>query len=122
MKFDPTKPVQTRGGIPARILCHNLRGAAGGETIIALLSDTNTGQEWVRHYFSDGRYEKSKHMSSEDLVNIPEQTRISGWLNVYNLAGRLSFSSLHLTEEAAKNARASRAIGTIWLDVMMENV
>jgi hypothetical protein len=83
-QFDPSKPVQTRDGRKARIVCTD-RKSAYNISIIALIQESN-GFEFACGYFSDGRHEigagGGEHKS--DLVNIPEKR----WVNIYrNLSG-----------------------------------
>lgn len=67
-QFDPTKPVRTRDGRPARIICTNRKHS---EPIVALLQDTD-GREFPNTFTKDGlEYEGMEH--SDDLVNIPEK-------------------------------------------------
>jgi hypothetical protein len=77
MTFDPTKPVQTRDGRKARIICTDVDGA---KTIIALVKDS-VGDEIPRCYFQDGRYFTYESHSPNDLINVPETK--SYWANVY---------------------------------------
>lgn len=72
MTFDPTKPVQTRDGREARIICTD---AKGDYPIIALVGP----DEILRFYDSGG---KSYYYSENDLINIPEKRVV--WFNVYN--------------------------------------
>ncbi len=71
MTFDPTKPVQTRDGRKARIICVD---AAGKRPIAALITCIDTGEEDPEVFFSDGRY--CGHDDGEsriDLINVPEE-------------------------------------------------
>jgi len=80
MKFDPTKPVQTRGGRTARIICTDARG---GWPIIALV-ESSEGREETSRNGEDGAY--SNHpdhpQSHHDLVNVPEKRTLDLWINV----------------------------------------
>lgn len=67
--FDPTKPIQTRDGRKARILCtdlkfHNCPIAA------AILYDH---LEHVYAFSGDGKYNGGMPESPIDLINIPEK-------------------------------------------------
>lgn len=79
VSFDPTKPVQTRDGRAARILCTDANGPL---PIIALVKATN-GNEEVMRLLADGqrRGRKAWRPDRDDLVNIPMKRR--GWTNVY---------------------------------------
>ena len=79
--FDPTKPVQTRDGRKARIICTDRKHRDGA--IIALISypegTPHEGEEFPITYYDDGMYRPCP--MPLDLVNIPKvTTKIS---NVY---------------------------------------
>jgi hypothetical protein len=80
-KFDPTKPVQTRDGRSARIICTD---RVGGAPIVALVK-IGLNEEANYGYRSDGvRYSKNGDRS-DDLVNIPQRHKhadvIIAWAN-----------------------------------------
>lgn len=84
MTFDPTKPVQTRDGRPARIICTDLVSASG-KSIVALAKEpfgTYAGKnvESVTYYYSDGHFLPSKIDNDMDLVNVPE--RVVRFVNI----------------------------------------
>lgn len=84
--FDPTKPVQTRGGRKARIICTDREG----EWPIIALVESSDGED-VRTFDREGRWFVSAN-SLGDLVNIPEvTTRIS---NVYRFGSGVSLGCL----------------------------
>lgn len=65
--FNPEKPVQTRDGRKARIICTNFKS---DKTIVAAVQDER-GEEYCCGYFSNG------HMwtvgrDGTDLINIEE--------------------------------------------------
>lgn len=82
--FDPTKPVQTRDGRKARIICTDLNSPDG--CIVALVESSdryNPTDERVKVYYSDGKWVRNSHTSMlVDLVNISMKT--STWQNVYD--------------------------------------
>ena len=67
--FDPTRPVQTRDGREARILCTDRKGSS---PILALVTCVD-GNENVAVYFMNGFGLYSRE-SSLDLVNVPVET------------------------------------------------
>ena len=95
--FDPTKPVQTRDGQPARIICTDRKGAY---PIVALISYTY-GEDCCG-YGRDGRFADG-NQCHRDLINIPE--KIEGWVNVYSALSNLNVPALgrwlHPTKAAA---------------------
>lgn len=67
--FDPTKPVQTRDGRKARILCTDV---AGQFPIVAVIT-TDADKETVETFRSNGRYNvRDEHEHGYDLFNTPE--------------------------------------------------
>ena len=79
-KFDPTKPVQTRDGRKARILCSDRR-SVHGFSILALV-ETKFGNDVVDDIISyrpDGTHEINGDHSRHDLVNVWEKQKISLW-------------------------------------------
>lgn len=101
--FDPTKPVQTRSGQPARILCCDAK-TYDKRCIIALVKEASDN-ETVMIYHSDGKY----HLNEEknvDLVNIPD----SRWVNIYRYLNQSEphFGPVYKTKEKAfKGCRTS---------------
>jgi hypothetical protein len=94
--FDPTKPVQTRNGQKARIICTDRVSLT--HPIIALV-----GEACCLIYTVSGTYYSDGTPSLNDLINIP--TKREGWVNVYDGFG----ASLWASESAAnKNADPAR--------------
>ena len=79
MTFDPTKPVQTRNGLPARIICANV---LGDYPIIALILED--GEERAHTYTAHGSF-FGVGSSKFDLVNIPERKEV--YFNWYGYKG-----------------------------------
>lgn len=72
MAFDPTKPVQTRDGRKARILCTDMKRLRG-ETIAAAVMCPNR-DEIAISYLPNGRYLHQSDLDHDwDLVNVPEE-------------------------------------------------
>jgi hypothetical protein len=68
--FDPNKPVQTRNGRKARILCTDLKSCSN-EPIVAII-DIGEGYEEVMRFKADGRF-LQRGVSNIDLINIPDK-------------------------------------------------
>lgn len=68
MSFDPSKPVTTRDGRKARIICTDSKHS---QPIIALIYASN--QESVERFHTDGSFNFDKEPCCHDLVNIPEE-------------------------------------------------
>ena len=80
MKLDLTKPVQTRDGRKARILCTD---AHIGMPVIALVAEPSASERVVL-YGADGNFFADKtEESRNDLVNVPETRKLAGRVNVY---------------------------------------
>lgn len=80
--FDPNKPVQTRDGRKARILCTDRKAPKDEENLIALVTYEEASIEHHHFYFSNGSYNKCGQ-SKLDLINIPEKHTIERWLVVF---------------------------------------
>lgn len=91
--FDPTKPVQTRDGRKARIICTDMQS---DHPIVALIK-AELCPERMQIYFRDGLCFAHRE-SADDLINIPE--RKSQWFNVYHSA-QWYYSSKNGAQEAA---------------------
>lgn len=92
--FDPTKPVQTRSGRPARILTTYSRNPRF--PIVALVEDI-AGVESARQYSLNGE-QNLDVVGNFDLVNVPEKRVIEFWRNIYRSP---SLCGDHETREAA---------------------
>ena len=69
--FDPTKPVQTRGGDPARIIEIGIKGEYG-ETMLAMTSEN--GEIVQLKYFGDGKLYANR-ISHLDLINVSTERK-----------------------------------------------
>lgn len=75
-KFDPTKPVQTRNGKTARIVCTD---AEAPYTIVALI-EGHSGDAF--RYTTEGNLLMSSP-GSMDLINVPAKFTRELWVNIY---------------------------------------
>lgn len=73
------KPVCTRGGRKARIICFDLKGAK--YPIVAAIKPHNCDTESLSSYDEKGKY-NHEYESSNDLMMLP--VKKEGWVNVYN--------------------------------------
>jgi hypothetical protein len=71
--LDLTKPLQTRDGRKARIICENLKREYSDKLIVAGIENL-LGFESVETYYCNGRYYNHGGESPRDLVNIPEHS------------------------------------------------
>ena len=70
------KPVCTRDGRKARIICFDAKGTF---PIIALVDEN--AEEFAFSYTADGKYAAEIAISNKDLMMLPEKKE--GWVNVY---------------------------------------
>jgi hypothetical protein len=89
--FDPTKPVQTRNGKPARIICTDAKNVVG-RPIVALITN-NLGHEETVLRNTDGTSVVGPQF---DLVNVPERTE--KFVNYYKNGEPFAF---HPTRKSA---------------------
>lgn len=89
------KPVCTRDGRKARILCFDRLCCDEISTIIACVLSKDGKDENVIIYNSDGYMADKQHPYAEDLMMLPEKK--VGWANIYR-------SQLYDTPEKAKEA------------------
>lgn len=79
------KPVCTRDGHKARIICFDYNGETGDYPIVALVhyNKGNKCYERVLKYTSDGLFNKyGDCQHDDDLMMLPENKE--GWVNIYN--------------------------------------
>lgn len=77
--FDPTKPVQTRDGRKARILCVDIESQS--YPIVAAIKGVRS--ETVESFTSEGRSWLESE-SDDDLINIPPQVVKTYYKNIYD--------------------------------------
>jgi hypothetical protein len=75
--FDPTKPVQTRDGRKARVLCTDRKTEDGYNIIASVVCAEDV--EHAYYYRLDGTMSIGK--SPNDLVNVPVKHK--RWVNIY---------------------------------------
>lgn len=73
---NPTRPIITRDGRSARIICTD---KVGGRPIVALISDN--GEEIICSFTTDGK-KYALEMEKSDLFFAPKKR--TGWVNIYN--------------------------------------
>ncbi|MDE3023201.1 MAG: hypothetical protein KGI54_15355 [Pseudomonadota bacterium] len=97
--FDPNWPHGhvTRGGLKARILCANAKGAY---PIIALITDEN-GTEFPNSTTYNGTAHGSSSKSDYDLFNAPAPKRIM-YVNFYRSEGGFLHSKCFYSKEKAR--------------------
>ena len=88
-QFDPTKPCQTRGGDPVKILTTDAPGSFSiyyqNEKTKMVFSTFANGCTWTG-------------ISPDDLINIPQ--KLVGWVNFYKSLVRPGFKTATYESEA----------------------
>lgn len=79
------KPICTRDGRKARIICFDQKDIA---PIVGLVTGLD-GKESIYAFYKDGRVSSQKERV-DDLMMLPEKRE--GWVNVYNSLGVITFS------------------------------
>lgn len=102
------KPVCTRDGRKARIICFD---AKGDYPIVALIESGNI--EGVRQYMIDGHCTKAMSEYYGDLMMLPEKKE--RWVNVYK-GGLLSTKYYSSKEEAVSKASQTDYIDTVKIE------
>lgn len=110
--IDLGKPVQTRGGDSARIICTD--AAKDHYPVLALVK--SGGIESVFSYTPEGRFYVSGGLDPGDLVNIPEKHQRTGWFNFYK-DGTACF---HPTKPDADRCRGTFCIASVPVTVNFE--
>lgn len=113
--LDYTKPVRTRDGRPARVICTDR--ALNDRPVIALVK-MEDGHEGVCAYTREGRYTKT-FLDPLDLVNVPEKVRVRYWLNVYP-PDTPNYLGFHESRDAADGLAAPGRIACIEIDREVE--
>ena len=88
------KPVCTRDGRKARIICFD---SNGGRPIVALVTECDDEEEIPYKYHCDGSYNCQSIPSDNDLMMLPEKKE--GWVNIYRSQ---IYDTLERAEEAYK--------------------
>ena len=114
--LDLTKPVQTRSGHPARILCTDLVSYIGRYPIVAAVRYDGDSHESLHVYTRDGKYiEIDKDEDPRDLVNVPAVRH--EFVNViessWSESGHINRMYVDEAEARADTVRYSGYVGTI---------
>ena len=102
--FNPDKPVQTRDGRKARIICTDRKDSH--YPIVALVSYRGEDYEHCEYFTSDGLYSISGELGS-DLINIPDTKYLTVYITVNGKLIHGLFDSKNEAMSLAINKRAS---------------
>lgn len=70
-RFNPNRPVQTREGLPARIICTDRKGRYPIVALVYQADGCLAGEEVTLYYRKSGKFATSEKESRFDLVNVP---------------------------------------------------
>lgn len=105
------KPVVTREGLPARIICFDIKGADFPMCVLILIED----KESLFAYLTDGIFQRNAQDNDMDLFMLTEQKE--GWMNIsppYPNGLEIGVPGLiYATEQEARKWRDQEAIATI---------
>lgn len=107
-EFDPSKPVMTRDGYPAKVTCHSLRGT---DCFMALVHYPKTDVPLI--YEAGGNCWNSESESDLDLLNVDQAEwvrmfdEISAVRHLHELEWR---SSVHRLQPAASGEFITTAV------------
>ena len=103
------KPVCTRDGRKARIICFDVKGSM--YPIIALIEESEG--EKLCSYMPNGRSYKNEKECIDNLMMLPEKKE--GWVNVYNSLGVVTFSHnpYDTKKEALADAKPKYYVDTV---------
>ncbi len=106
------KPVCTRDGRKARIICFD-RINGDYYKIVACVTAFDGDFEEVLFYGIDGYIVDSQNPKDEDLMMLPEKKE--GWVNVYNSLGVVTFSHnpYDTKKEALANVKPKYYVDTV---------
>lgn len=77
---DWTKPIQTRDGRKARVICTDAKKSRS----VIVLVENSSGGEHVHDYEDNGsHYSVNSEAHVLDVINVPEKRTWKGWINVY---------------------------------------
>ena len=103
---NPTRPIITRDGRSARIICTD---KVGGRPIVALISDN--GEEIICSFTTDGK-KYALEMEKSDLFFVSKKKE--GWINIYKYNSKTTPGSLvYNTKEEAESAKGAGLVDYI---------
>ena len=106
------KPVCTRDGRKARIICFDANIMPGNKNILALIRK-NDGSEYIEYYTSNGKFSDSKD-DINDLMMLSEKRE--GWVNVDKRSnGEVIISKPYPTRDEAIHNSSELTIDTVIL-------
>jgi hypothetical protein len=105
VKIDWDKPIQTRDGRKARVVCRD-KQSPDGLTHICLVSTKSGNEETVSHYTVNGGWLPSESRMDSDIINVPQEHEIL--VRVCKLSDRRTPCSCALIAPIETCLRSSR--------------
>jgi hypothetical protein len=102
--IDLTKPVQTRSGLPARIVSENGRGAF---PVLVIITDPD-GSEFLHRVTHAGSSTLAPSENAYDIVNVPEETE--EFRNIYLKGFYEDDPEVHISHAHADGVKAGNAL------------
>lgn len=96
---NPDRKLITRDGRNVRIICTDRRNDDRDDTRIILALVMENGREFVYSYYPNGKHCASKE-AQVDLFFEP--TKKTGWINLYDLRGKIVCGVVYASEKAAR--------------------
>lgn len=113
--LDWTKPIQTRDGKKARLVCSDLRSLQ--PYIVAIETTMVDKPEYIGQHSSDGRYSEDNMECGRDIINVPEvpkpkkRIQLEYWVNLYKGGDGLYYvERLFASSDAADSSGYSHRI------------
>lgn len=105
------KPVCTRDGRKARIICTNVNN---DKPIVAVISYENGKETYPYTFYSNGLNMDNKVLSNTDLMMYYEKKE--GWLNIYKKGEVRYIGELHPSVEEAEKQANERCVATVRIE------
>lgn len=108
------KPVCTRDGGKARILCFDRVTSDNYSKVVACITTYDGKDENVLIYGIDGYIVDPQHPKPEDLMMLPEKKE--GWINIYNADNGYSTGGIYSSKEEAEKQKDIDCVATIKIE------
>jgi hypothetical protein len=119
MSIDWSKPIQTRAGRPARVICADRADAL--RPVVVLIRG-ESGDELVASVTRAGTYRTTSAPDGADIINVPEP--VEYWTNIYQTSNGAHFNSPLFTSAAVAAqgaaAHSSKCLRTLKLTITGE--
>lgn len=107
------KPVCTRDGRKARIICFDRNDIKPIVALVTFINGTSVIEK-AFYYFEDGYHLSKNDKNDYDLMMLPEKKE--GWVNVYKTSINYECGTVFSTEQEAKNKTNDGRITTVKIE------